>query len=130
VTRWPERETLSDRTQGVQLATIQELARNWRHDSRRFERKPNAFPPFVTEIDGIDIRFNTSAPSTRTHYRSSSRTAGRGGVMEMINIIGPAHRPIAYGGSAEDAFDVVVQPMPGYGCRPGRQTRAGARCTS
>jgi pimeloyl-ACP methyl ester carboxylesterase len=116
-TRWPERETVADSTQGVQLATIQELARYWGtdYDMRRFERRLNAFPQFITEIDGLDIHF--------IHVRSEHEnplplivTHGwPGSVIEMLNVIGPLTDPVGYGGSAEDAFDVVIPSMPGYG---------------
>ncbi len=116
-TRWPERETVADQTQGVQLETIQELARYWStdYDMRRFERRLNAFPQFVTEIDGLDIHF--------VHVRSPHQDAlplvithgWPGSVIEMLDVIGPLTDPTAYGGSAEDAFDVVIPSMPGYG---------------
>jgi pimeloyl-ACP methyl ester carboxylesterase len=116
-TRWPERETVADQTQGVQLATIQELARYWGsdYDMRRFERRLNTFPQFTTEIDGLDIHF--------LHIRSPHENAlpliithgWPGSVIEMLNVVGPLTDPTAYGGSAEDAFDVVVPSMPGYG---------------
>jgi pimeloyl-ACP methyl ester carboxylesterase len=115
--RWPERETVPDQTQGVQLATITELARYWGtdYDMRRFERRLNAFPQFVTEIDGLDIHF--------VHVRSPHEGAlplvithgWPGSVIEMLDVVGPLTDPTAYGGSAQDAFDVVVPSMPGYG---------------
>jgi len=115
--RWPERETVAGPTQGVQLATIQELARYWGtdYDMGRIERRLNAFPQFITEVDGLDIHF--------IHVRSRHENAlpliithgWPGSVVEMLNVIGPLTDPIAYGGSAEDAFDVVIPSMPGYG---------------
>jgi pimeloyl-ACP methyl ester carboxylesterase len=116
-TRWPERETVEDAAQGVQLATIQALAAYWggEYDLRRFETRLNAFPQFVTEIDGLDIHF--------IHVRSPHEDAlpivithgWPGSVIEMLNVIGPLSDPTANGGNAEDAFDVVVPSMPGYG---------------
>ncbi|WP_426515521.1 epoxide hydrolase family protein [Diaminobutyricibacter sp. McL0618] len=116
-TRWPERETVSDLTQGVPLATMQELARYWAsdYDMRRHETRLNAFPQFMTEIDGLDIHF--------IHVRSPHENAlpliithgWPGSVIEMLNVIGPLADPPAYGGDAAEAFDVVVPSMPGYG---------------
>src|SRR5438876_1017359 len=116
-TRWPERETVADETQGVQLATIQELVRYWstEYDFRRFEARLNALPQFITEIDGLDIHF--------IHVKSPHKDAlpliithgWPGSVIEMLNIIGPLTDPTAHGGDAKDAFDVVVPSMPGYG---------------
>jgi pimeloyl-ACP methyl ester carboxylesterase len=116
-TRWPERETVADETQGVQLATIQELARYWAsdYDFRRFEARLNALPQFMTEIDGLDIHFihvksphENALPLIITH-------GWPGSVIEMLNVVGPLTDPTAHGGSAEDAFDLVVPSMPGYG---------------
>ena len=116
-TRWPERETVSDQTQGVQLETITELARYWGtdYDMRRFERRLNAFPQFVTEIDGLDIHV--------LHVRSPHEDAlpliithgWPGSVIEMLDVLGPLTDPTSHGGSPEDAFHVVVPSMPGYG---------------
>jgi pimeloyl-ACP methyl ester carboxylesterase len=116
-TRWPEKETVADQSQGVQLATIQALARYWgtEYDFRRFASRLNAFPQFMTEIDGLDIHF--------IHVRSPHESAlpliithgWPGSVIEMLNVIGPLSDPTAHGGSAEDAFDLVVPSMPGYG---------------
>jgi pimeloyl-ACP methyl ester carboxylesterase len=117
VTRWPERETVDDETQGVQLATMQELVRYWgtEYDFRRFETRLNAVPQFITEIDGLDIHF--------IHVKSSHENAlpliithgWPGSVVEMLNVIGPLTDPTTHGGDAEDAFDVVVPSIPGYG---------------
>jgi pimeloyl-ACP methyl ester carboxylesterase len=116
-TRWPERETVADQSQGVQLETMQALVRYWAgdYDLRRFETRLNALPQFMTEIDGLDIHF--------VHVRSPHENAlplvithgWPGSVIEMLNVVGPLSDPTAHGGSAEDAFDVVVPSMPGYG---------------
>ena len=116
-TRWPESETVSDQSQGVQLATIQELARYWatEYDFRRLEQRLNAVPQFITELDGLDIHF--------IHVRSPHENAlpliithgWPGSIVEMLNVIGPLSDPTADGGEAADAFDVVVPSMPGYG---------------
>ena len=116
-TRWPERETVNDRTQGVQLATSQALAKYWatEYDWRRCEAKLNALPNFVTEIDGLDIHF--------IHVRSKHENAlpviithgWPGSVVEQLKIISPLTDPTAYGGTADDAFHVVIPSMPGYG---------------
>ena len=116
-TRWPERETVADETQGVQLATMQELVRYWgtEYDFRRFEARLNALPQFITEIDGLDIHF--------IHVRSPHENAlpliithgWPGSVIEMLNVVGPLTDPTAHGGDAEDAFEVVVPSIPGYG---------------
>jgi pimeloyl-ACP methyl ester carboxylesterase len=125
-TRWPERETVTDVSQGVQLATMQALARYWctEYDFRRFETRLNALPQFVTEIDGLDIHF--------IHVRSPHENAlpliithgWPGSVIEMLNVIAPLTDPTAYGGNAADAFDVVVPSMPGYGFS-GKPTETG-----
>jgi pimeloyl-ACP methyl ester carboxylesterase len=124
--RWPEKETVADQSQGVQLATIQELARYWGsdYDLRRFEARLNALPQFITEIDGLDIHF--------IHVRSPHENAlpliithgWPGSVIEMLNVVGPLTDPTAHGGDAEDAFDVVVPSMPGYGFS-GKPTATG-----
>jgi hypothetical protein len=116
-TRWPERETVSDGSQGVQLAAIQALARYWMtdYDWRKCEAKLNALPQFITEIDGLDIHF--------IHVRSKNPNAlplivthgWPGSILEQIKIIDPLTNPVAYGGRAEDSFDVVIPSMPGYG---------------
>jgi epoxide hydrolase-like protein len=116
-TRWPERETVADDSQGVQLATMQELVRYWgtEYDFGRFEARLNALPQFSTEIDGLDIHFihvksphENALPLIITH-------GWPGSVIEMLNVVGPLTDPTAHGGDAEDAFDVVVPSMPGYG---------------
>ncbi|GAA0337739.1 epoxide hydrolase [Sphingomonas oligophenolica] len=116
-TRWPDKETVADRSQGNQLARMQEIARYWGsgYDWRRVEARLNALPQFVTTIDGIDIHF--------IHVRSRHPRAlpvivthgWPGSVIEQLGIIGPLADPTAYGGKAEDAFDVVIPSMPGYG---------------
>jgi pimeloyl-ACP methyl ester carboxylesterase len=125
-TRWPEPETVTDESQGVQLATMQELVRYWgtEYDFRRFEARLNAVPQFVSEIDGLDIHF--------IHVRSQHEDAlplvithgWPGSVIEMLNVVGPLTDPTAHGGSAEDAFDVVVPSIPGYGFS-GKPTTTG-----
>ena len=116
-TRWPEKETVADETQGVQLATMEELVRYWgsEYDLRRFEARLNALPQFITEIDGLDIHFihvksphENALPLIITH-------GWPGSIIEMLNVVGPLSDPTAHGGDAEDAFDVVVPSMPGYG---------------
>src|SRR2546429_2883652 len=116
-TRWPHRELVSDRSQGVQLATTQELARYWEteYDWRKCEARLNALPQFTTEIDGVDIHFihvksphENALPLIMTH-------GWPGSVMEMIDSIGPLTDPTAHGGSAEDAFHLVLPSLPGYG---------------
>jgi pimeloyl-ACP methyl ester carboxylesterase len=116
-TRWPERETVSDATQGVQLATMQNLIRYWGtdYDFGRVEARLNAFPQFMTEIDGLDIHFihvksphEDALPLIITH-------GWPGSVVEMLNVVGPLTDPEAHGGDAEDAFDLVVPSIPGYG---------------
>jgi pimeloyl-ACP methyl ester carboxylesterase len=125
-TRWPERETVEDDTQGVQLATVQALARYWAsdYDFGRVQARLNALPQFVTEIDGLDVHFihvksrhDNALPLIITH-------GWPGSVVEMINVIGPLTDPTAYGGKAEDAFHVVVPSMPGYGFS-GKPTTTG-----
>ena len=125
-TRWPERETVTDQSQGVQLATMQELARYWatEYDWRRVEASLNALPQFITEIDGLDIHF--------IHVRSKYKNAlpviithgWPGSVVEQLKIIGPLTDPPDHSGRAEDAFDVVVPSMPGYGFS-GKPTSTG-----
>jgi pimeloyl-ACP methyl ester carboxylesterase len=116
-TRWPSRELVADRSQGVQLATIQELARYWPtdYDWRRCEEKLNALPQFKTEIDGVDIHF--------IHVKSNDPGAlplimthgWPGSVIELLDVVGPLTNPTAHGGRTEDAFDLVLPSLPGYG---------------
>ena len=116
-TKWPERETVADATQGGQLATIQALASYWakEYDWRKIEAKLNALPQFITEIDGLDIHF--------IHVRSKHENAlplivthgWPGSITEQMKIIDPLTNPTEHGGNASDAFDVVIPSMPGYG---------------
>jgi pimeloyl-ACP methyl ester carboxylesterase len=125
-TKWPERELVADDSQGVQLATIQKLARYWatEHDWRKCEAKLNARPQFTTEIDGLDIHF--------IHVRSKHENAlplivthgWPGSVIEQLKIIDPLTDPTAHGASASDAFDLVIPSMPGYGFS-GKPTTTG-----
>jgi hypothetical protein len=113
-TRWPDRETVSDRSQGAQLAKIQELVRYWGtdYDWRKAEEKLNALPQFKSEIDGLDIHF--------VHVRSGHQDAlplimthgWPGSVLELVKVIGPLTDPTAHGGRAEDAFDLVLPAGP------------------
>ncbi len=116
-TRWPDRETAADQSQGVQLAKLQELVRYWGtdYDWRKTEAKLNALPQFMTTIDNVDIHF--------IHVRSRHPNAlpiiithgWPGSVIEQLKLIGPLTDPTAHGGRAEDAFDVVIPSLPGYG---------------
>jgi Epoxide hydrolase N terminus len=128
-TRWPEKEPVDDLSQGVQLAAIQALARYWEteYDFGRLEARLSGLPQFMTEIDGLDIHF-IHVRSTHDDALPLIITHGwPGSIVEMLNVIGPLTDPAAHGGSAEDAFHVVIPSMPGYGARPGgwRRTRAG-----
>ncbi|HEV2934807.1 MAG TPA: epoxide hydrolase N-terminal domain-containing protein, partial [Streptosporangiaceae bacterium] len=117
MTRWPTRELVADRSQGVQLATIQELARYWAadYDWRRCEAKLNALPQFKIEIDGVDIHF-IHAKSPHAGALPLIITHGwPGSVIEMLGVIAPLTDPTAHGGRAEDAFDLVLPSLPGYG---------------
>ena len=116
-TRWPTRELVADRSQGVQLATIQELARYWatEYDWRACEGKLNALPQFTTQIDGVDIHF-IHVRSPRADALPLIITHGwPGSVIELLEVVGPLTDPTAHGGSAEDAFDLVLPSLPGYG---------------
>ena len=125
-TRWPERETVADASQGVQLATIQKLARYWgtEYNWRACEKRLNALPNFITEIDGLDIHF--------IHVRSKHENAlplivthgWPGSITEQMKIIDPLTNPTAHGGSASDAFHVVIPSIPGYGFS-GKPTTTG-----
>jgi len=125
-TRWPDRETVTDASQGVQLATTQALARYWAtdYDWRKVEARLNALPNFITEIDGLDIHF--------IHVRSKHKNAlplivthgWPGSVVEQLKIVDPLTDPTAHGASESDAFDVVIPSMPGYGFS-GRPTTTG-----
>ncbi len=116
-TRWPEKETVSDRSQGVPLASIQALARHWGtdYDWRKGEARLNAFPQFMTRIDGLDIHF-IHVKSRHPNALPLIITHGwPGSVFELLKAIGPLTDPTAHGGKAENAFDVVIPSMPGYG---------------
>jgi pimeloyl-ACP methyl ester carboxylesterase len=135
--RWPSKELVPDRSQGVQLATIQELTRYWatEYDWSKVEATLNALPQFTTEIDGVDIHFihvksphENALPLIMTH-------GWPGSVIELLGTVGPLTDPTAYGGTAEDAFDLVLPSLPGYGFSaepnevgwdPGRTARAWA----
>jgi pimeloyl-ACP methyl ester carboxylesterase len=128
-TKWPDREPVTDASQGVQLATIQKLARYWvEYDWRPCEARLNALPNFITEIDGLDIHF--------IHVRSKHKNAlpiiithgWPGSVVEQLKLVGPLTDPTAHGGSASDAFDVVIPSMAGYGFS-GKPTTTGWDCT-
>ena len=116
-TRWPERETVNDRSQGAQLAKIQELVRYWGtdYDWRKAEAKLNALPQFVTEIDGLDVQF-VHVRSRHPNAMPLIMTHGwPGSVFELVKVIEPLSDPTAHGGRADDAFDLVLPSMPGYG---------------
>jgi pimeloyl-ACP methyl ester carboxylesterase len=116
-TRWPEKETVADQSQGVQSATIQELARYWAsdYDWRKCEAKLNALPQFMTEIDGLDIHF-IHVKSPHANALPLIITHGwPGSVIELLNVVDPLTNPTAHGGSADDAFHLVIPSMPGYG---------------
>src|SRR4051812_18708044 len=125
-TKWPEQEQVTDASQGVQLATMQNLARYWaaEHDWRKVEARLNALPQFITEIDGLDIHF--------IHVRSKHENAlpmivthgWPGSVIEQVKIIEPLVNPTAHGGSAADAFDLVIPSLPGHGFS-GKPTELG-----
>jgi hypothetical protein len=116
-TRWPSKELVADRSQGVQLATMQELARYWttEYDWRTCEARLNALPQFTTEIDGVDIHF-IHVPSPHENALPLIMTHGwPGSVIELLETIGPLSDPTAHGGQAEDAFHLVLPSLPGYG---------------
>ena len=117
-TRWPSKELVDDRSQGVQLATLQALAKFWttEYDFNRVEARLNALPQFVTEIDGVDIHFihvrsphEDALPMIMTH-------GWPGSVIELLETVGPLTDPTAHGGDAKDAFHLVLPSLPGYGC--------------
>src|SRR5437867_3477919 len=116
-TRWPSRELVTDRSQGVQLATLQALARYWttEYDWRKAEAKLNALPQFMTEIDGVDIHFIHVKSSHENALPQIMTHGWPGSVIEMIDSGGPLTDPTAHGGSAGDAFHVVLPSLPGYG---------------
>lgn len=117
MTKWPDRETVKDDSQGVQLETMQKLADYWlkKYDWRKFEKKLNTYPQFTTEIDGLDIHYihvqskhENALPLIITH-------GWPGSVIEMLKVIDPLTNPTKYGGKAEDAFHVVIPSLPGHG---------------
>src|SRR5262245_62022532 len=115
--RWPSKELVADGSQGVQLATLRELARYWAtdHDWRKTEAKLNALPQFITSIDGLDIHF-IHVKSRHPNALPLIITHGwPGSVLEMLGVVGALTDPTAHGGRAEDAFDVVIPSIPGYG---------------
>jgi len=116
-TRWPSKELVADRSQGIQLATLQALAQYWstEYDWRRCEAKLNALPQFTTDLDGVDVHFihvkskhENALPLIMTH-------GWPGSVIELLETVGPLTDPTAYGGTAGDAFDLVLPSVPGYG---------------
>jgi len=116
-TRWPSKELVPDRSQGVQLSTLQELARYWvtDYDWRKAEAKLNALPQFTTEIDGVEIHF-IHVKSAQENALPLIMTHGwPGSVIELLEVVGPLTDPTAHGGDAEDAFDLVLPSLPGYG---------------
>jgi pimeloyl-ACP methyl ester carboxylesterase len=125
-TRWPERETVTDASQGVQLATVQKLARHWatEYDWRKCEAKLNALPQFTTQIDGLDIHF-IHVRSKHEHALPLIVTHGwPGSVIELLKIVDPLTNPTAHGASAADAFHLVIPSIPGYGFS-GKPTATG-----
>ena len=131
-TRWPDKETVADQSQGAQLARLQELVHYWGsgYSWRKLEAKLNALPQFVTTIDGVDIYF--------IHVRSRHPNAlpllvthgWPGSIIEQLKIIGPLTDPTAHGGSAEDAFDVVIPSLPAMDSLENRLAPDGTRRTS
>src|SRR5215203_4200486 len=125
-TKWPKKETVADATQGVQLGTLQKLAHYWStdYDWRKVEARLNALPQFITEIDGLDIHFilvkschQNALPMIVTH-------GWPGSIIEQLKIIGPLTDPTSFGGSASDAFDLVIPSLPGHGFS-GKPTATG-----
>ena len=131
-TRWPDREIVADQSQGVQLATVQQLARYWQNDYdwRKMEARLNALPQFVTEIDGVDIHF--------IHVRSRHENAlpmivthgWPGSIIEQMKIVDPLTDPTAHGGKAADAFDLVIPRCRATAFPASRQRSAGTRSAS
>ena len=116
-TRWPDKETVSDQSQGAPLAKLQELVRYWatEYDWRRGEAKLNAYPQYKTRIDGVDFHFiHVKSPHTNAMPLIIAH-GWPGSVFEQIKLIGPLTDPTRYGGRAEDAFDVVIPSLPGFG---------------
>ncbi|MNX35169.1 Soluble epoxide hydrolase [compost metagenome] len=125
-TKWPTKETVADQSQGANLSKMKDLVHYWgtTYDWRKAEAKLNAYPQFITKIDGVDIHF--------IHVRSKEKNAmplilshgWPGSVFEFMSVIGPLTNPVAYGGKAEDAFDVIIPSLPGFGFS-GKPTEAG-----
>lgn len=125
-TKWPSKETVADQSQGAQLSKLQDLVHYWgtKYDWRKAEAKLNAYPQFITKIDGVDIHF--------IHVKSKNKNAmplilshgWPGSVFEFMKVIGPLTDPVAYGGKAEDAFDVIIPSLPGFGFS-GKPAQAG-----
>lgn len=116
-TRWPDRETVTDRSQGARLEKIQELVRYWGadYDWRKMESKLNALPQFVTAVDDVDVHF-IRVRSRHPNAMPLIMTHGwPGSVLELLKTVGPLTDPTAHGGRAEDAFDLVLPSIPGYG---------------
>ena len=125
-TKWPERETVTDESQGVQLGTMQKLARYWAtdYDWRKIEAKLNALPQFMTTIDGLDIHFIQVRSKNKNALPVIITHGWPGSIIEQLKIIGPLTDPTAFGGKAEDAFDVIIPSLPGHGFS-GKPTMTG-----
>ncbi len=125
-TKWPDREIVTDQSQGVQLSTIQALAHYWGtdYDWRKIEAKLNSLPQFITTIDGVDIHFIQVKSKNKNALPMIITHGWPGSIIEQLKIIGPLTDPTAYGGKAEDAFDVVIPSLPGYGFS-GKPTATG-----
>ncbi|MBF4515599.1 alpha/beta fold hydrolase [Flavobacterium sp. ANB] len=116
-TRWPDKETVTDQSQGVKLQQIQNLVKYWGtdYDWHKTETKLNALPQFVTNIDGLDIQFIQIKSKHKNAFPLIITHGWPGSFFELLKVIGPLTDPTAYGGKAEDAFDLVIPSMPGYG---------------
>src|SRR5919202_47722 len=125
-TRWPDQETVSDGSQGAQLANLQPLVQYWGtdYDWRKGEAKLNAFPQFTTEIDGVGIHFIPVRSSHEDALPLIMTHGWPGSILELLKVIEPLTDPTTHGGAADDAFDVVIPSMPGYGFS-GKPTGAG-----
>ena len=125
-TRWPDMETVSDRSQGAQLASMEELVRYWgtQYDWRKVEDRLNSYPNFITNIDGVDIQFIQVKSKEKNALPLIITHGWPGSVIEQLKIIDPLTNPTAHGGTAADAFDVVIPSIPGYGFS-GKPTDAG-----
>ena len=125
-TRWPDKETVADRSQGAQLASMEELVRYWgtNYDWRKVEARLNSYPNFVTNIDGVDIQFIQVKSKEKNALPLIITHGWPGSVIEQLKIIDPLTNPTAHGGTVADAFDVVIPSIPGYGFS-GKPTDAG-----